>query len=108
MLRISEVTLIGMAGVMAVSLSLRQDIPVCSAGVNAPHAASFCAWVDPTFSNTCAHASLKGGAVKAGTGHPGTLIVPVTGLLVQLVHVAVMVWMPPATGAVNTKFNLPY
>lgn len=107
MLRISEVTLIGMAGVMAVSLSLRQDIPVFSAGVNAPHAASFCAWVELILSKTCAQTSVKGGAVNAGTGQAVTTTVPVAWLEhFPPSQVAVTVCVPPTEGAVTRKSNL--
>ena len=93
---------------MAVSLSLRQDIPVCSAGVNAPHAASLCAWVELMFSKTCAHISVKGGAVNAGTGHAVTTIAPVAWLEhLPPSQVAVTVCVPATGGALKVKLNLP-
>lgn len=95
-----------MAGAILESLLLKQFLPVIKAGSNVPHAASFCAWVELIFSNTVAQASVNGGSVNAGTGHPVTTTVPVA-LLVQLVHVAVMVCVPAMAGAVMLKFSLP-
>jgi hypothetical protein len=60
-----------MAGDILESLPSRQAFPACIAGANDPHAAFFCAWVELTFSNACAHASLKGGAVNLSTGQGG-------------------------------------